>query len=131
MAKLDLKLDERLLEACNRAESNIDPAEIDKVAHFLELVHSIAPGDRSEESFVRLVWEQNPLQGLGRGNYALEDAYKDAGFVMTSRRRSTRLFRKGDNSGWQRSIVWCLNPSVSPKSSRRPEENLHPKRFVH
>lgn len=54
--------------------------DIGEVAQFLEVVHNIPPGDRSEESFVRLVWEQNQLTGLGHGDYPLEDAYKDAGF---------------------------------------------------
>ncbi|MDE0678954.1 MAG: AAA family ATPase [Gammaproteobacteria bacterium] len=80
MANLDLKTGEGLLQACNRAEADIDPADIDKVAQFLERVQSTAPEDRSGESFVRLVWEQNPLDGLGHGDYSLENAYTDAGF---------------------------------------------------
>ena len=80
MANLDLKTGEGLLQACNRAEADIDPADIDKVAQFLERVQSTAPEERSGEPFVRLVWEQNPLDGLGHGDYSLEDAYADVGF---------------------------------------------------
>ena len=80
MANLNLKTGEGLLQACTRAEADIDPEDIDKVAQFLERVQSTAPEDRSGEPFVRLVWEQNPLDGLGHGDYSLEDAYTDAGF---------------------------------------------------
>ena len=80
MANLDLKTDKGLREACKRAESKIDGADIDKVAQFLEQVHNTPPEERSGEPFVRLVWEQNPLDGLGHGDYPLEDAYTNAGF---------------------------------------------------
>ena len=80
MTYLDLNTDEGLLKACKRAEADINGADIAKVAQFLEQVHNTPPEDRSAETFVRLVWEQNPLDGLGHGDYPLEDAYKNAGF---------------------------------------------------
>ena len=80
MANLDLKTDEGLLEACKQVEAELDRGDIDKVAQFLERVHSTAPKDRSGEPFIRLVWDQNPLDVLGHGDYLLEDAYTDTGF---------------------------------------------------
>ena len=80
MANLDLKTDKGLLEACQRAEADIDREDIEKVAQFLERVHSTTPENRSGEWFVRLVWEENPLAQLGNGNYPLGNAYQDAGF---------------------------------------------------
>lgn len=80
MAKLDLKTGEALLEACKQAEAKCDPANIEKMARFLEDVDKMPPEDRSTESFVRLVWEKNPLSVLGHADYALEDAYKNADF---------------------------------------------------
>lgn len=80
MANLNLKTDEGLLEACKRAEADMDGSDIARVAHFLEQIHNTRPEDRSGETFVRLVWEENPLCQLGHGDYPLEKAYKDADF---------------------------------------------------
>ena len=77
---MDLRSDEGLREACKQAVADIDGTDIDKVAQFLEQVHNSPPEDRSAESFVRLVWEENPLDGLGHGDYSLEDAYKSPAF---------------------------------------------------
>ena len=81
MPNLNLKTDEGLLKACKQVEANLDRGDTEKVAQFLERVHSTAPEDRSDETFVRLVWEENPLDIWGgNADLPLQDAYTNADF---------------------------------------------------
>ena len=86
--KYDLRTKEGLQTACHHAESRFsDPDDLAAIADFLHTVNRHHDTERSNEDFLRLIWDENPIAGLGAGNYDVSDALADPDF----RRRFAEL----------------------------------------
>ena len=78
----DMTTTDGLRDACREAERRLDQeAEtIAEHAAFLQEVRDASAEQRESERFQRLVWEENPLAGLGHGEYDVSAALVDQNF---------------------------------------------------
>ena len=79
--KYDLRTREGLQSACRQAESRFDdPHDLAAIENFLRTVNRTSDTERSNEDFLRLIWDENPIAGLGAGNYDVRAALADPDF---------------------------------------------------
>ena len=81
MVKYDLRTREGLRAACRQAEIRFD--DVDDMAKnegFLQAVDRTSDTERNSGEFLRLIWDDNPLAGLGAGDFNVKDALADPDF---------------------------------------------------
>lgn len=86
--KYDLRTKDGLRSACRQAESRFDdPHDLAAIEDFLRTVKRTPDTDRNNERFLHLIWDENPIAGVGAGNFDVQDALADPDF----RRRFAEL----------------------------------------
>ena len=81
MVKYDLRTPEGLGASCRQAEIRFD--DVDDMAKnegFLQTVDRTSDTERNNEDFLRLIWDENPLAGIGAGDFNVKDALADSDF---------------------------------------------------
>lgn len=86
MATYDVTTKEGLRNACEEAVRRLEqiPDDVERIAKFLQEVNEASAEDRQGETFVRRVWDENPLFDLGNGDYDVSAAFSDSDFVEVS-----------------------------------------------
>ena len=86
--KYDLRTLEGLRTACRQAESRFnDPGDLAAIEDFLRNVNRTPDLERGNVDFLHLIWDENPIAGVGAGNFDVSDALENPDF----RRRFTEL----------------------------------------
>ena len=85
MATFDLRTPKGLRDACREAERKLaqDAQYVERVettARFLQELHEVTGEERQSETFLRRVWDDNPLFDLGHGDYDVSAAFADSDF---------------------------------------------------
>ena len=82
MATFDMTTTEGLRIACHEAEASFaqEPDNVERMASFLQEVHETPVEERQSETFLRRVWDDNPLGGVGNGDYDVRAALSDDSF---------------------------------------------------
>ena len=85
MATFDLRTPKGLRDACREAERKLaqDPQYVERVettAKFLQELDEASGEERQSKTFLRRVWDDNPLFGLGHGDYDVSAALADSDF---------------------------------------------------
>ena len=88
MATFDLRTPKGLRDACREADRKLaqDPQYVERVettAKFLQELHEASGEERQSETFLRRVWDDNPLFELGHGDY--DDMSSSGRFGLSSR----------------------------------------------
>ena len=79
--KYDLRTREGLQAACRQAEIRFHDVD-DMAANegFLRTVDRTSDTEKNNENFLRLIWDENPLSGLGNGDFNVNDALANPDF---------------------------------------------------
>ena len=82
MTTFDMATTDGLRAACREAERRLDQERQTIVDHaeFLQKVRGASAEERENERFLHLIWEENPLAGLGHGDYDVSAALADEDF---------------------------------------------------
>ena len=91
----DLTTDEGLRSAYRTAERLLDEKVTARNAEFLQQVRDTPEAERDSEEFQRLVWDENPLAGLGHGDYDVSGALADLDFRRQFRELTGRSLPEG------------------------------------
>ena len=126
----DIATTEGLRDACREAERRLDQQgeTIAEHAEFLRRVRDASAEERENERFQHLIWEENPLAGLGQGEYDVSAALADQGFRRWFLRTDPRSLAggvEGENCLAGRSPERDDGPRASVRASdaRRPAGN--------
>ena len=82
MMKYDLRTREGLQAACRQAQIRFH--DVDDIAaneDFLRTVDRTSDTEKNNEDFLRLIWDENPLAGLGAGDLNVKDALASPDFL--------------------------------------------------
>ena len=76
----NMKTNGDLRQACNEAERRLDDEEVAVNIEYLQRIQSVHDTEIESRDFLHRIWNDNPLTGLGNGDYDVTTAIEDPMF---------------------------------------------------